>query len=81
MRTRSFREIVADHWDDPVRRARRQQFRVEMEQMLNEQPAPSNPDVEIDTGTETEPLRRLEPEKVCDAQRTRIGERVVRELP
>jgi len=29
----------------------------------------------------TEPLRRMEPEKVCPAQRVRIGETVRRLLP
>lgn len=46
---------------------------------MNEQPIRVTPDVGIDT--RTEPIRRLEPEKVCDAQRTRIGVRIVRELP
>jgi hypothetical protein len=29
----------------------------------------------------TEPMRRMEPEKICPAQRTRIGETVRRLLP
>lgn len=33
------------------------------------------------TAPATEPLRRMEPEKVCPAQRTRIGETVRRLLP
>jgi hypothetical protein len=32
------------------------------------------------TTPETEPLRRLHPERVCPAQKNRIGERVRREL-
>lgn len=33
------------------------------------------------TAPATEPIRRMEPEKVCPAQRTRIGETVRRMLP
>jgi hypothetical protein len=33
------------------------------------------------TAPATEPMRRMEPEKICPAQRTRIGETVRRLLP
>lgn len=33
------------------------------------------------TAPTTEPMRRMEPEKVCPAQRVRIGETVRRLLP
>jgi hypothetical protein len=33
------------------------------------------------TAPATEPMRRMEPEKVCPAQRARIGETVRRMLP
>lgn len=33
------------------------------------------------TAPATEPVRRMEPEKICPAQRTRIGETVRRMLP
>lgn len=45
--------------------------------MSEQEPVRTVPDIDV----ETEPTRRLEPEKVCDAQKTRIGERVIRELP
>lgn len=44
---------------------------------MSEQPVRTTPD----TGTETEPLRRLSPGTVCPDQAGRIVRRVVRELP
>lgn len=32
------------------------------------------------TEPQTEPLRRMQPEKICPAQRTRIAKRIRREL-
>lgn len=48
--------------------------------MVNETPfAPTR--TTPDTGTETEPGRRLSPDKLCPDQQSRVTRRIVRELP
>lgn len=79
MRTRPFRELVAGHWDDPVRRARREQFRAEMGAMMSERENPTRTTPDIDV--ETEPERRLNPDKLCPAQKGDVTRKIIEVLP
>lgn len=47
--------------------------------MTNETPAPTIPDVDIDPGTE--PLRRLEPDKLCPDQQADVTKKVIEVIP